>query len=119
MLGLQFTQQGKITEVNKMEICESIDSSKVKITKVLLTPEDFATLLGDETANYPIIPGRIAIGQISDASDYAYLEKEREFLSILSLLAESALNVFLIITQAVAHSKEREKKITDFCATLQ
>ena len=75
MLGLQFTQQGKITEVNKMEICESIDSSKVKITKVLLTPEDFATLLGDETANYPIIPGRIAIGQISDASDYAYLEK--------------------------------------------
>ena len=75
MLGLQFTQQGKITEVNKMEICESVDSSKVKITKVLLTPEDFATLLGDDNVNYPIIPGRIAIGQISDASDYAYLEK--------------------------------------------
>ena len=75
MLGLQFTQQGKITEVNKMEICESVDSSKVKITKVLLTPEDFATLLGDDSVNYPIIPGRIAIGQISDASDYAYLEK--------------------------------------------
>lgn len=75
MLGLQFTQQGKITEVNKMEICESVDSSKVKITKVLLTPEDFNTLLGDENANYPIIPGRVAIGQISDASEHAYLEK--------------------------------------------
>ena len=75
MLGLQFTQQGKITEVNKMEICESVDSSKVKITKVLLTAEDFDTLLGDENVNYPIIPGKIAIGQISDASDFAYLEK--------------------------------------------
>ena len=75
MLGLQFTQQGKITEVNKMEICENVDSSKVKIIKVLLTPEDFATFKGDENVNYPIIPGRIAIGQISDASEGAYLEK--------------------------------------------
>ena len=75
MLGLQFTKQGKITEVNKMEICENVDSSKVKITKVMLTPEDFATLKGDENIEYPVIPGRIAIGQISDASDFAYLEK--------------------------------------------
>ena len=75
MLGLQFTKQGKITEINKMEICESVDSSKVKITKVMLTPEDFATLKGDENIEYPVIPGRIAIGQISDASDFAYLEK--------------------------------------------
>ena len=83
MLGLQFTQQGKITEVNKMEICESVDSSKVKITKVLLTPEDFNTLLGDENANYPIIPGRVAIGQISDASDFAYLNDYRgEYLDL-------------------------------------
>lgn len=75
MLGLQFTQQGKITEVNKMEICESVDSSKIKITKVLLTPEDFATLKGTENIQYPVIPGRVAIGQISDASESAYLAK--------------------------------------------
>ena len=82
MLGLQFTQQGKITEVNKMEICENVDSSKIKIIKVLLTPEDFATLKGDDNVQYPIIPGRIAIGQVSDASEGAYLEKgTRVFIS--------------------------------------
>ncbi len=75
MLGLQFTQQGKISEVNKMEICENVDSSKIKITKVLLTPEDFATLKGEDGVNYPIIPGRVAIGQISDSSEGAYLSK--------------------------------------------
>ncbi|MBQ7408664.1 MAG: alcohol dehydrogenase catalytic domain-containing protein [Clostridia bacterium] len=75
MIGLQFTQQGKIVKVNRMEMCESFDTSKVKITKVLLTPEDFRTLLGDDTAIYPVIPGRIAIGQISDASEGSYLIK--------------------------------------------
>ena len=30
MIGLQITEQGKITKVNKMEMCESVDNSKVK-----------------------------------------------------------------------------------------
>ena len=75
MIGLQVTEKGKITKINKMEICDNADSSKVKITKVMLTPEDFQTILGDDDVKYPIIPGRIAIGQITDASDSAYLQK--------------------------------------------
>lgn len=81
MLGLQFTKQGKITEVNKMEVCADVDSSKIKILKVLLSPEDFATLKGDESANYPVIPGRSAIGHLpnmNDMKDFAYLEDEKE-----------------------------------------
>ena len=46
MLGLQFTQQGKITEVNKMEICESVDSSKVKI---FVIPTDEEMVIAEET----------------------------------------------------------------------
>ena len=72
MIGLQITEQGRITKVNKMEMCESVDNSKVKITKVLLTPEDVFTLFGDEQVNYPIIPGHIGLGQVSDASEGAY-----------------------------------------------
>ena len=72
MIGLQITEQGKITKVNKMEMCESVDTSKVKVTKVLLTPEDVFTLFGDEQVNYPIIPGHIGLGQVSDASEGAY-----------------------------------------------
>ena len=75
MIGLQISQKGKIEKINKMELCEDANSSKVKITKVLLTPEDTRTLLGDDSATYPVIPGRIAIGQISDASNFSYLEK--------------------------------------------
>lgn len=75
MIGLQISQKGKLEKINKMEMCEDANSSKVKITKVLLTPEDTRTLLGDDSATYPVIPGRIAIGQISDTSDFSYLEK--------------------------------------------
>lgn len=75
MIGLQVTAQGKITKVNRMEIVENVDTSKVKILSVLMTPEDFQTINGDETAIYPVIPGRIAIGQISDANPNAYLSK--------------------------------------------
>lgn len=75
MIGLQITKSRQIAKVNKMETCDSADTSKVKITKVLFTPEDFITYFGDDNVNYPIIPGKIALGQISDISDDAYLTK--------------------------------------------
>ncbi len=82
MLGLQVSEKGKLTKINKMEICDNADSSKVKITKVMLTPEDFQTIGGDDDVTYPVIPGRIAIGQITDASESAYLTKgTRVYLS--------------------------------------
>ncbi len=114
MLGLQFTKQGKITEVNKMEICESVESSKIKITKVLLTPEDFATLKGDEDVTYPIIPGRIAIGQISDASDFAYLKKgERVYVNSVTNCGE-CVNCLSGNEENCSNFKRSGKEISGF-----
>lgn len=75
MIGLQIAEKGKIVKINKMEICENADTSKVKILSVLLTPEDFQTFNGDDAAVYPVIPGRIALGQISDTREDAFLHK--------------------------------------------
>ena len=73
MIGLVSSKDGKLTKINKMELCDNVDTSKVKILKVLVTPEDLDTVNGTSDAEYPVIPGRVAIGQISDASETAYL----------------------------------------------
>lgn len=75
MIGLQITEKGKLTKINKMELCDSVQTSKVKILKVLITHEDLQTLNGDDDAIYPVIPGRVAIGQISDSNESAYLTR--------------------------------------------
>lgn len=76
MIAIQTAQDGKLTRINKMELCDNVDTSKVKILKVLVTPEDFDTLAGGAAdCVYPVIPGRVAIGQISDASESAYLTR--------------------------------------------
>lgn len=75
MIGLVTSKDGKLTKINKMELCDNVDTSKVKILKVLVTPEDLDTVNGATDATYPIIPGRIAVGQISDASEAAYLTR--------------------------------------------
>jgi len=75
MIGLQASQDGKLTKINKMELCDNVDTSKVKIIKVLVTPEDLDTIGGCADAVYPVIPGRVAIGQISDAGETAYLSR--------------------------------------------
>ena len=75
MIGLQTSRDGKLTRINKMELCDNVDTSKVKIIKVLVTPEDLDTLNGKSDAIFPIIPGRVAIGQVSDAGENAYLTR--------------------------------------------
>lgn len=75
MIALQVTEKGKLAKINKMELCESVDASKVKILKVLITHEDMQTLNGDDDAEYPVIIGRVAIGQISDTNETAYLKR--------------------------------------------
>lgn len=75
MIGLVSSKDGKLTKINKMELCDNVDTSKVKILKVLVTPEDLDTVNGTSDAEYPVIPGRVAIGQISDASETSYLTR--------------------------------------------
>ncbi len=63
MEGLQITAKGVVSPIEKKELFEGKDSVKVRVTKTLLTQEDFQTFCED-TKNYPIIPGRTAIGKI-------------------------------------------------------
>ncbi len=69
MDGIQITAPKKLSAITKKEHFDGIGSTKVIITKALLMREDFNTFLGDERATYPVIPGRIGIGKISEASE--------------------------------------------------
>lgn len=76
MTGLETARDGKLTKISKMEMCDFVDSSKIKIIKTLITPEDLDTVAGNcDGVCYPVIPGRVAIGQISDAGSTAYLTR--------------------------------------------
>ncbi len=73
----QINSNGKIEKINKTELLDDVDSVKIKITRTLITEEDIALISGEGKAvSYPIIPGRMAIGQIIDlASPSEYLNK--------------------------------------------
>lgn len=84
MRGWQITEPGNIGEINKLESLSGVDSVKVKITRTLITEEDVAVFAGeDKTVKLPIIPGRAAVGQITELGQPSpYLDKgARVFLS--------------------------------------
>lgn len=55
---------------------------KVKVTDVLLTHTDFALYAGRDKGKLPIVPGRMAVGLVSEtAGDTAYMKGERVLLS--------------------------------------
>ena len=66
MDGIQITDKHKLEVVSKKEHFDNVNSVKVKITKALMLPEDFATLSGDPQAVYPVIPARVGIGKITE-----------------------------------------------------
>ncbi|MBQ8291580.1 MAG: hypothetical protein IJX88_03620 [Clostridia bacterium] len=58
------------------------DKVKVKITKALLTEEDVAVYSGAIKVKAPFIPGRFAIGQVTEANEDSFIKKgERVYLS--------------------------------------
>lgn len=50
-------------------------TAKVKITKALLSEAELATYTGAVKVKYPLIPGRYAIGVVSDAGKDSFMEK--------------------------------------------
>ncbi len=55
---------------------------KVKITKALLTESDVAVYTGATKVKAPFIPGRFAIGQVTEANDNSFIRKgERVYLA--------------------------------------
>lgn len=77
MIGWQINEKGDITKINGVEMLDDVDSVKVKITATLITEEDIALFSGEgKAATLPLIPGRMAVGQISElGSDSAYLQR--------------------------------------------
>ncbi|MBR2341706.1 MAG: zinc-binding dehydrogenase [Clostridia bacterium] len=56
--------------------------SKVKITKALVCDSDAAIFCGSTRVKYPIVPGRFAIGQITETGEDSFLNRgERVYLS--------------------------------------
>lgn len=83
MEGLQIVAPGAIESIEKTELFENVDSLKIKITQTLMTEEDFNTFNGDPNVNYPIIPGRIAVGKVAEISsenNYGLEKGDRVFL---------------------------------------
>lgn len=74
MIGWQIAERGKLTKINKIEQLEGIDSVKVKITKTLITEDDVASIMDEKPPL--LIPGRMAIGQITEIPyESEYLKK--------------------------------------------
>lgn len=72
MRGWQITEPGKIGEINKIESLSGVDSVKIKLTRTLITEEDIAIFAGDEkSVKLPIIPGRAAVGQITELGQHS------------------------------------------------
>lgn len=58
------------------------DKVKVKVTKALLTESDVAVYTGALKVKAPFIPGRFAIGQVTEANDDSFIKKgERVYLA--------------------------------------
>ncbi len=74
MVGWQIKETGKLEKINKIEPLSDIDSVKVKITKTLITEDDIAFIMSEKPLC--IIPGRMAIGQITELPyETEYLKK--------------------------------------------
>ncbi len=58
------------------------DKVKVKVTKALITETDVAVYAGNIKVKAPFIPGRFAIGQVTEANDDSFIRKaERVYLA--------------------------------------
>ncbi len=74
MIAWQITKKGAIEQINKKEILDDIENSKIKITKVLLD-EHVYELFNQGTT--PIIPASFAVGIISEFGNDAVYEFEK------------------------------------------
>ena len=58
------------------------NTAKVKITKALLSEADVAAYTGALKPNYPLIPGRFAIGMVTEAGENSFMKKgDRVYLA--------------------------------------
>ncbi len=78
----QLTYPHNLQHVTAPDLKLSKDKVKVKITKALLTESDVAVYSGAIKVKAPFIPGRFAIGQITETEGDSFIQKsERVYLA--------------------------------------
>ena len=78
----QLTSPQNLEHVTSPDLKREENQVKVKITKALLTEADVAVYSGAIKVKSPFIPGRFAIGQITEASEDCFLKKaDRVYLA--------------------------------------
>lgn len=65
MKAWQITAPNTMEETTRQDNLESVSSSKIKITKALITESDLISY-SEKNSVYPIIPGRTAIGLVTE-----------------------------------------------------
>ncbi|MBQ4268917.1 MAG: zinc-binding dehydrogenase [Clostridia bacterium] len=82
MKAWQLTSPKNLEHVTVSDLKRGEDQVKVKVTKALLTEADVAVYSGAIKVPSPFIPGRFAIGQITEAGEGCFLKKaDRVYLA--------------------------------------
>lgn len=78
----QLAYPHNLQHVNAPDLKLSSDKVKVKVTKALLTESDVAVYFGGIKVKAPFIPGKFAIGQVTEANEDSFIKKgERVYLA--------------------------------------
>lgn len=88
MITWQITQKNTIEQINKKEILDDIENSKVKITKILL--DDYVYELYTRGSD-PIIPASFAVGVVSEFGNddvYEFEKGSRVYISAFKYCEE-------------------------------
>ena len=78
----QFTSPHNIQHIPAPDLKRPENQLKIKVTKALLTESDVAVYTGAVKVKAPFIPGRFAIGQVTEAAANSFIHKgERVYLA--------------------------------------
>ena len=78
----QLSYPHNLQHVTSPDLKRPTDKVKVKITKALLSESDVAVYSGAQKVTTPFIPGRFAIGQVTEAEQDSFIRKgERVYLA--------------------------------------
>ena len=78
----QLAYPHNIQNVTAPDLTLSTDKVKVKITKALVTESDVAVYSGSLKVKAPFIPGRFAIGQVTETEENSFIKKgQRVYLA--------------------------------------
>ena len=78
----QLVSQKNIQRTVSSDLKISPSTAKVKVTKALLSEADVASFVGALKVQYPLVPGRFAVGIVTEAGEESFMKKgERVYLA--------------------------------------